>query len=119
MGNTEKINELIGTKQFENQPIANLNDQKTCASNCSLVEMPCTTFVGLLVGLFTAIGIDSSFIKCPLRYFKCKGNVVMLNKLVSGFSVNQKLPDGSPIEKPEDMLKCSHGGILDGIIRKT
>lgn len=34
-------------------------------------------------------------------------------KLVSGYTVNEKLSDGTPVIKPEGKLKCSHGGLFD------
>jgi hypothetical protein len=36
-----------------------------------------------------------------------------LDKLESGFYENQKLPDGTPVNKPTIGNKCSHGGALD------
>lgn len=60
-------------------------------------------------------GFDTSqFEKCPIKYFKCgPGNVLETDKLVSGYSVDEKLPDGTPVTKPEGKMKCSHGGIFD------
>lgn len=52
-------------------------------------------------------------IPCPTQYFICKGNLVKLDKLVSGFYGGQKLTDGTPYLKPDATGKCSHGGILD------
>lgn len=53
-------------------------------------------------------------IKCPYSYYKCSGNIVVMNKLVSGFYVNQKLTDGTPVPKPDGtVMKCSHGGFID------
>jgi hypothetical protein len=43
----------------------------------------------------------------------CKGNVVKLDKLVSGYYVGQALSDGTSIAKPVNGLKCSHGGLVD------
>lgn len=50
---------------------------------------------------------------CPIQYFVCQGNIVLLNKLVSGYYSEQSLEDGTPVPKPEPSFKCSHGGILD------
>jgi len=50
---------------------------------------------------------------CPIQYFVCQGNIVLLDKLVSGYYSEQSLEDGTPVPKPEPSLKCSHGGILD------
>lgn len=54
-------------------------------------------------------------IQCPFKYYKCSGNIVTLNKLVSGYYTNQKLADGTPVPKPSPgtVMKCSHGGLLD------
>ncbi len=52
--------------------------------------------------------------KGPLRYYICENNIKVNDKLTSGYSVNEKLPSGEPIEKPSGRSKCSHGGILDG-----
>ena len=50
---------------------------------------------------------------CPVEYYKCEGNIVELNKLVSGFYSGQRLDNGVSVDKPKSLSKCSHGGILD------
>ena len=50
---------------------------------------------------------------CPLTFYKCSGNIVKLDRLVSGYYEGQKLDDETPVEKPKDLQKCSHGGVLD------
>ena len=50
---------------------------------------------------------------CPLKFYKCSGNIVKLDRLVSGYYEGQKLDDDTPVEKPEHLDKCSHGGVLD------
>jgi von Willebrand factor A domain-containing protein 7 len=107
-----KINALIGTTTFNQQPIATKNDDVTCASNCTLVEITCSKFLTKLSDLFKVIGLKTSF-SCPLKYYKCKGNIVVLNKLVSGYYSDQELKDGTDVPKPSNSMKCSHGGILD------
>lgn len=59
------------------------------------------------------INFKSIKIPCPASYFICKGNLVKLDKLVSGYYGGQKLSDGTPYLKPDATGKCSHGGILD------
>ena len=59
------------------------------------------------------LNIKSIKIPCPTPYFICKGNLVTLNKLVSGYYGGQKLADDTPYLKPDGTGKCSHGGILD------
>ncbi len=44
-----------------------------------------------------------------LTYYKCNGNLIKLNKLVSGYYEGQKLEDGTDVPKPKDKNKCSHG----------
>lgn len=61
-----------------------------------------------------AINFHLFTIKCPTQYFKCKGNLVVLDKLVSGYYSGQKLSDGTSVPKPDPSGKCSHGGLLDG-----
>ncbi len=60
--------------------------------------------------LFSILGKG---LECPVKYYKCEGNIVELNKLVSGFYSGQQLDNGSPVDKPTGLSKCSHGGILD------
>ena len=55
----------------------------------------------------------SPLFKCPVMFYKCKNNVAVLDKLVSGYYVAQKLSDGNYIRKPKNMVKCSHGGFVD------
>ena len=38
---------------------------------------------------------------------------------MSGYYVNQALTDGTKISKPENGMKCSHGGIVDSDMFKT
>ena len=72
------------------------------------------TYYQGLSSFLSAINFHLFSIKCPMPYFVCKGNLVVLDKLVSGYYSDQKLEDGTAFEKPEPSGKCSHGGILDG-----
>lgn len=131
--NFNVINIDIGTNKFNSKYKVASNKTPTCVNNCELVEVKCSRFVSILWSIVKLTGINSSIIKCnylnnnsliyikdsifvfkgPLRYYKCKNNLKDLNNLVSGYSVNEKLPDGSPVEKPTSYMKCSHGGVLD------
>jgi hypothetical protein len=112
MGN-EAINAKIGTDSFYTQPVATQSDNLTCVSNCTLVNVTCSTLVKLVVDLMNLAGIKSIPVTCPLRFHKCSGNIVKMDKLVSGYYTGQELEDGTEISKPANQLKCSHGGIVD------
>ncbi|CAF0760037.1 unnamed protein product [Brachionus calyciflorus] len=108
MGNTDRINTEIGTTNFNNLKVVDKNERNTCDNNCTLYEIKCNTILNALVNLIQTIGIRTSFINCPLKYYRCKRNLVILDQLVSGFYA------GQDAVKPDGMMKCSHGGILDG-----
>lgn len=112
MGNNQ-INSDIGTANFANQLVATQSDNLTCVSNCTLSSIQCSTLVNIVVSLIAAAGVNTGPVQCPLQYYRCQGNIVKLDKLVSGYYTNQELSDGTPIAKPANALKCSHGGILD------
>jgi von Willebrand factor A domain-containing protein 7 len=113
MGN-DQINSQIGTNDFEtNFSFSTINDTDTCLDNCTKIEIECTFFYNILAQSFNYLGFKSSLIGCPLVYFNCDGNLVIEDKLVSGYYAGQKLADGTQILKPINMNKCSHGGILD------
>jgi hypothetical protein len=110
MGHEHKINTAIGTPDFNKQPVAARSDNLTCVSNCTLVNVECNPIVkAITYFLKTFGGFTSTQYKCPLKYFKCSGNIVALDKLVSGYYVHQKLPNNRTIEKPLNTMKCSHG----------
>ncbi len=116
MGKTV-INSDIGTDAFKNYSKVALNDTNLCSDdkeNCKLVEEKCSFWVNLLAALLNSIGYGAQFVKCPLQYYKCQNNIVMLSKLLSGYYSGQKLPNGVEYNKPAGLNKCSHGGILDG-----
>lgn len=113
MGNTD-INRDIGTLEFNKIPVAKRSDNLTCASNCTLVTIKCNLVVNTLMYLLSKISkFENTHYTCPLKYFKCSGNIVALDRLVSGYYVHQKLPNNMTIQKPNKTMKCSHGGIVD------
>lgn len=114
MGNT-RINKLIGTLEFSKLKIAARSDNLTCVSNCILKTVECSTLVKTMMSFLKTIAkFENTHYTCPLQYFECYGNVVAMDRLVSGYYVHQKLPDKvTPVEKPANSMKCSHGGIVD------
>lgn len=90
------------------------SDSNSTLAGCVLMTEECSTMVNMFVTLLNYIGLTGTMAQCPLEYFKCSGNLLILDKLVSGYYTGQKLPDGSPYDKPNKLGKCSHGGILDG-----
>lgn len=60
----------------------------------------CTPILKELISLFKLV------IKCPIEYFKCHGNLVVKDRLVSGYYSGQK------VQRMEDS-GCNHGGLLD------
>lgn len=112
MGNYNQINTAIGSIEFNRLPISKLNDPVVCNSNCELVRVQCSTVLKTLVSMVREFKPKVS-LKCPLDYYKCKSNIAVLDKLVSGYYVNQKLEDGTRVENPGNLMKCNHGGILD------
>jgi hypothetical protein len=110
MGNGARINDRIGTRAFFQEPIVSANDMITCIDNCLLIEIECVKDGKVLADLLEKFMVPHL---CPLRYYNCSGNVFLLNKLLSGFNSGQQLEDGTPIQKPQDQMKCSHGGVMD------
>lgn len=110
MGFLNAINSKIGTENFFSQPVAKLDDP-ACRNNCELVKINCSSLFKRLLKFVNIIGYEP--IKCPVKYFKCSNNIILLDKLTSGYSVNQKLENGTRVEKPKNKNKCSHGGVLD------
>ncbi|CAF1058645.1 unnamed protein product [Rotaria sordida] len=103
MGNTN-INNLIGVK--ENIGSVADRNQATCTKNgCTKIEKKCTFWQ--LVTLRT----------CPLVYYDCKNNILPeINNqklLTSGYLFNQFGENNAPVNKPTNVEKCSHGGVLD------
>lgn len=86
----------------------------TCLDNCSLVETQCGTISHLFVSFLNLLPIHKpANLQCPLKYYVCSNNLAVNDKLVSGFYGGQKLEDGTSIHKPDNLIKCGHGGFLD------
>lgn len=114
MGHENDINVLIGTENFRTLKVTDFSDNNTCVSNCSVIEIPCTDPIySVMEKLFLMVGVDPSVIKCPIRYYNCFGNILVPDKLLSGYYGGQRFEDGSPAAKPLNSNKCSHGGIFD------
>ena len=114
MGNRD-INFNIGKPNLNNQTIVTRNDNVTCNNNCNQTVVECSTAVNIFVSFLRALGLKSSIVNCPLKYYVCQNNLLINDKLLSGYYSNQKLDDGTAYEKPypEKLIKCSHGGIMD------
>lgn len=112
MGHHKKINSAIGTEEFNKIKFSSKSDNVTCLANCTIVEIKCNRVVSTMIELLK--GLRKTSINCPIKYFKCEGNILRNDRLISGYYVDQKLPDGSPISKPDNSFMCSHGGVLDG-----
>jgi hypothetical protein len=114
---TTKINRFIGTEEFNSifKIRKFINEEKqTCLSNCKEVLIQCTTMGSILLRFIKLTGFLTSEFSCPLKYFKCDNNLIKNDKhLTSGYYNLQKLPNGKPVDKPDNGLKCSHGGIID------
>ena len=117
MGNTNVLQLKIGTQEFMNEPIVTENSTDLCSdtdSKCILKKEECGYWVNLFASFINALGLGGSSIKCPLEYYECKDNILMLDKLLSGYYSGQSVPSGEDVDKPKGKGKCSHGGILDG-----
>lgn len=89
------LNELIGTVEFDNQTFIGENETNACdASNCNLVTIQCSTLVSIFSSLLSLIGFESAITTCPLTYYNCTDNILILDKLLSGFYTGQELADG-------------------------
>lgn len=107
MGKTT-MNTEIGTDSFSTTPIISSNESDPCTTNCTLTKMGCGTLITLLVKFIQLLGIGKT-IQCPVQYYKCSDNIANLDDLVSGYYSGQKLDDGTPVDKPGGINKCSHG----------
>ena len=112
MGNSDRLNLDIGKNEFDSIPIASEKD-RTCLDNCELVTKECDTLTQTLSELNRQFGLVSIKIKCPMEYFRCDKNIVVNDKLVSGYYSDQKLKDHTIVDKPLNQRKCSHGGVFD------
>lgn len=111
MGKTNILS-TIGTASFNNQPVVQPKDANICNNNCKLVTTKCSKPLTAISNVLKQLKPDIT-LACPVQYYKCDKNIVMLNKLVSGFYTDQELPDGTVVENPGNLMKCNHGGILD------
>jgi hypothetical protein len=103
MGLSE-INKLIGTPDFNKQPIID-SKEIACNNNCTLVTKKCTFDLNILISFLKKIdAISTTDIRCPIQYYVCQDNIVIKDKLLSGYVGDRK---------PKVGMKCSHGGILD------
>ena len=109
MGNTNRINLDIGKPSFDDMPVAQTNDV-TCYDNCRLVTVQCDFVEGAITDLIKIFEVNSIHFKCPIQYYNCSNNIATNKILLSGYYVNQRLLDGSRVEKPLNGIKCSHGG---------
>lgn len=64
--------------------------------------------------MINKLNLAGSYVQCPLKYFNCTNNILILDALVSGYYTGSELQDGIEVPKPKGKSKCSHGGILDG-----
>jgi len=104
----KKLTLKKGKQIFSSVPIIEVNEPSACISNCTLFESHCSGIITKVVDLLHTAGLGKT-IHCPLTFYKCTGNLVKLNKLVSGYYDGQKLDDGESVPKPDGMNKCSHG----------
>lgn len=110
-----QINSAIGTNDFTKQAATKLTDKNECkesATNCKLVTIQCSDTLTKISDAMKKLNPSMS-LSCPLKYYKCNGNIVTLDKMLSGYYTNSKLPDGTLVNNPGGMKKCNHGGILD------
>lgn len=113
MGKTQ-INNAIGSRDFDKKLTSHQNEGSICTNNCTLVRVPCSNTLNKLINIIKEVTSTFNKAKCPMEYYKCSGNIIRLDKLVSGYYSNQKLIDGSPISNPGNLMKCNHGGLFDG-----
>lgn len=110
----------IGQASFDAEQTS-LNDPTVCDDGldpanqkCTLVKEECGILASLFAKLVNAIGLGGSYVSCPLEYYDCKNNILLLDRLVSGYYSGQENAAGTEVNKPQGQKKCSHGGILDG-----
>lgn len=89
-----------------------------CQSNCTLVTLNCTDGSNKLLNFLRGQNVlpnnKNISPQCPtFSYYECSGNIVNLNKLLSGYYTSEKDANGNVINKPGSVLKCSHGGYFD------
>ena len=110
--NRTDINKEIGGERLLNDPPIAAPDDATCfGQNCTKQKIECGANLDDLYKLSSALNLNLP-IKCPVIFYKCKNNV-LTDKLTSGYYIDQKRRDGTPVVKPPHKGKCSHGGYLD------
>jgi hypothetical protein len=75
-------------------------NETSCVSNCTRIEIKCSSVLREIILLL------NSLIKCPLEIFKCTGNLVAKNRLISGYYSGQNVTNING-------TGCNHGGLLD------
>lgn len=110
---SNKINSAIGTTEFSKRiPSTKFSDSNQCKSNCELVTIKCSLSLNVISIIMKRLNSNIR-LNCPLKYYKCSGNIVTLNKMLSGYSRNSRLRNGTRVNNPGGMNKCNHGGIVD------
>jgi len=107
--NMTTINSKIGWENFSssNPPFID-NTTSACNTSCTITQMGCGKLVTLLISLVQLVGLGKT-VQCPVQYYKCEGNIIALNQLVSGYYSGQHLDNGVSVDKPTGLSKCSHG----------
>ena len=111
MGKSE-INSAIGTNNFKSQSATTTSDTNECVSNCTKVSIECSAVVTKIVNTLKTLKSDIKA-SCPITYYKCSGNIVQLDKMLTGYYTDSKLDDGTLVNNPGNMNKCNHGGFAD------
>lgn len=106
------INKAIGTSSFKSQVATTTSDTNECVSNCTKVTIECSPVVTAIVTTLKKLKSDTSS-SCPITYYKCDGNIIQLDKMLTGYYTDSKLSDGTLINNPGNMNKCNHGGFSD------
>lgn len=109
--NRTDINKEIGTDRLSRPSVASADEPTCFGENCTKHTIECGANLDDLYKLSSALSLNLP-IKCPVVFYKCKNNV-LTSKLTSGYYVDQKRRDGTPVVKPPNKGKCSHGGYLD------
>ena len=107
--NKTTINTDIGKTTFgTSNPTLIDNKTTACNTSCTITKMGCGKLVTIMVSLIKLVGLGKT-VSCPVEYYKCEGNIIELNKLVSGYYSGQKLDNVATVDKPTGLSKCSHG----------
>ena len=74
MGN-KRIQTKIGNKSFDDQKMASKNSNNLCLNNCTTIEEKCGFWANIFSKLLNAVGLKGTFVKCPLTYYNCSGDI--------------------------------------------